>query len=77
MEYEAYANDLFIDKTQANLALYELILRTGDKKNALINKLISLYLERCNFWHAFAFFQYRRSVDLINLTQLEVIFKER
>ena len=43
----------------------------------MVYKFLTLYLERCSFWHAFAFFQYRSNLEGADLEELREIFVDR
>jgi len=48
-----------------------------DSRCSFVKKFLDLYLDRCNFWHAFAFFQHRSHMAGVDLAQLKEIFEDR
>jgi hypothetical protein len=58
-KWDEYAEDLLLEDSRESQALYRKFQNAYEGRDDLTKKLLSLYLDRCNFWHAFAFFQYR------------------
>ena len=76
-EWTEMYQDLEGDDNTANQRLYKKMSQNTPARSRLVAKFLDLYLERCSFWHAFAFFQYRSTLEGADLAELKEIFEDR
>ena len=76
-EWQAYAKQLLSWETKESLGIYKKMQENSKERSLLVKRFLELFLDRCAFWHAFAFFQHRSTVQKHKFEELEIIFENR